>query len=917
MQREAWCAFGSRVAAAAFILAFAGRAFAQVATTVTVNAGTPIKYANNAVTATIPSTGLGLHTSVYANQWGNSSLPGLIQASGVQMLRYPGGSYSDLYNWSNGTGNNGAYIASHSDFGNFINVMDQSQTQGMVTVNYGSNTTNTIGGQPQEAAAWVAYANASPSLFGTPQDISLGTDAAGINWKTAGYWAKLRASTASQYQTWATAAGEYNPANLFLAINHPAAEGVKYWEIGNEIGGNGYTGVQWEYDLHAPYQNGDTSSNVGRKNNPLLSPSAYGANLMAFSDLMKKVDPTIKVGAGFNAGSTTDSGDTAILTATNASFPGKKASDYIDFGIIHWYPGGSLPGTVTTGSGSLPTEINNLRTVVQNNTSRGSNGIEVNVTEFGYSAANHPAVANALFTADAYITGFENGVKNMDFVEMSSAPYLHDGPLTPGEVYYSIQMLSHFAKTGDTLVSTTYADSALRVHAVKRPDGSMAFLFVNDGLATDSSQDRALTVNMSGGSGLASRGSFYLFGDANVGATVTPPTLQTVNNSGNSLTVTIPDQSMGVVVLAVLPAAAYWKGNADGNWSTFNAGITNWKTDATGATDSNAAPGSPTDVFFTATGGGSNVSTTLDADFSIKGLTFTSAATTPVTIGGSHTLTLGADGLTVQAGAAAPTIASAVTLGTNQTCTVNGGNPLTVSGALSLGGFTLTKTGGGTVRITGAPTLSMGSALHINGGTLQFNVNSGSVTVASGVTANVSGSGTLELAGAVSVLGSTMVANRVNITNTSTAAAGVLVSGGNQQVGNIDGSGATQVNAGNDLTANHIIQGALVIGGTSGSAGLVTIDASDSAGNPLGQSNGLALAGSLTPSDPIGAGGIGSAGLSGDGSELASPPLADSALGGNPSSVPEPSTLVLILFAITGLASQGIALRRLARRSDY
>jgi hypothetical protein len=41
------------------------------------------------------------------------------------------------------------------------------------------------------------------------------------------------------------------------------------------------------------------------------------------------------------------------------------------------------------------------------------------------------------------------------------------------------------------------------------------------------------------------------------------------------------------------------------------------------------------------------------------------------------------------------------------------------------------------------------------------------------------------------------------------------------------------VNTGSDLTANRIVQEALVIGGTKSSPGLVTIDASDVSGNPL------------------------------------------------------------------------------------
>ncbi len=73
----------------------------------------------------------------------------------------------------------------------------------------------------------------------------------------------------------------------------------------------------------------------------------------------------------------------------------------------------------------------------------------------------------------------------------------------------------------------------------------------------------------------------------------------------------------------------------------------------------------------------------------------------------------------------------------------------------------------------------------------------------------------------------------MNITNLSSAAGGILVSGTHQRVGHIDGAGVTQVNAGSDLTTDHIIQTALMIGGTAGSPAAVTIAASDAWGAPL------------------------------------------------------------------------------------
>ena len=184
------------------------------------------------------------------------------------------------------------------------------------------------------------------------------------------------------------------------------------------------------------------------------------------------------------------------------------------------------------------------------------------------------------------------------------------------------------------------------------------------------------------------------------------------------------------------------------------------------------------------------------------------------------------------------------------------------------------------------------------------------------MTATVTGSATLELAGSVSALAS--ASHRVNVANSSTAAAGLLVSGIHQQVGNIDGAGSTQVNAGSDLTANHIVQTALVIGGTSGAHGLVTIDASDASGNSLvqssDQSSDSSFASSLQSSEPFGAGlaqasdslAMSESSFSEPSASVSNPDITDGS--GSTSAVPEPATLLLL--AIGGLMMFGLAFRR-------
>jgi autotransporter-associated beta strand protein len=290
-------------------------------------------------------------------------------------------------------------------------------------------------------------------------------------------------------------------------------------------------------------------------------------------------------------------------------------------------------------------------------------------------------------------------------------------------------------------------------------------------------------------------------------------------------------------------------------------------------------------------------------------------STTDVMIASGATLDI--NGTVQQIASLSGPAGSAVTLGTGQLI-VNSATSTQFAGTISGNGGSLVKQGTGTLTLSGANTYN--GPIIVSGGTLLLNVTSGSLTIASGVTATVASGATLELAGSISALGTTG-GNRAHIVNNSLGAAGqpagLVVSGMNQVVGGIDGLGSTQVNAGSDLTADHIVQSALAIGGTAGDLGLVTIDASDSSGNPLGQSSGFALANSLTPGGPYGADGISSAALSSCGTDSAALSLPDSAAGGNPSPVPEPSALLLVLLAVTGLAGHGIALRRRARRRDY
>ena len=222
-------------------------------------------------------------------------------------------------------------------------------------------------------------------------------------------------------------------------------------------------------------------------------------------------------------------------------------------------------------------------------------------------------------------------------------------------------------------------------------------------------------------------------------------------------------------------------------------------------------------------------------------------------------------------------------------------------------------TGKGTVRVGGPSTFADGVGLTFNGGNVKFTNSGAAATVGTGVSVTVAPTASMELAGTTSNLSnSSAAANRVHVVNNSTQAGGggLKVTGTNQQTGAIDGTGDTVVSAGASLTANHIIQNALVIGGTATSSAMVTIAASDASGNPL--ASGLAIAGSLDGGSSSIT--LGNSSSPATGSSSSSPLVGGSVgLGGGTAAVPEPSSVLLIVLG--GLACLVPVIRRKARRA--
>jgi autotransporter-associated beta strand protein len=241
----------------------------------------------------------------------------------------------------------------------------------------------------------------------------------------------------------------------------------------------------------------------------------------------------------------------------------------------------------------------------------------------------------------------------------------------------------------------------------------------------------------------------------------------------------------------------YWTGLQDGNWNTGGGGTaaTNWSILPNSVSDPEVLPASTDDVYFTCNPA-SHLTTTLGQDFSIQGLTFTSNAVSPVTIGGNNTLTIGSDGVTIQNGSAAHVINAAVALGAAQTWTnLNspGSGVFTVNGGISI-------SGSAPLALAGAGGFVWGGGVTVNSGGSSINLNP----------AGSGGSATLTIAGTApfarspgGTLNFANTASTVSVPNMSNAPSNSFI-GAWATIGSENNSGSLDwaiVNASNQIGA--------------------------------------------------------------------------------------------------------------------
>jgi hypothetical protein len=219
--------------------------------------------------------------------------------------------------------------------------------------------------------------------------------------------------------------------------------------------------------------------------------------------------------------------------------------------IVHYYPGGSTTAGMLTDPTDISGIISSLHSEISQYAGVNPANVPVIVTETN-STLDMDTQPGALFGADMYMSWLENGVVNVDWWNEhngAGTPSTVDGvedygdqgifsnasnssgvtepaAETPFAPYYAIEMLSKLAAPGDEMVTSTSANALVRVHAVRRANGSLALLIDNE----DPSNSYAVNLAYSG---FTPSGS---------------PTAYTFANNGNSITSATQSSTSAVTV---------------------------------------------------------------------------------------------------------------------------------------------------------------------------------------------------------------------------------------------------------------------------------------------------------------------------------------------------------------------------------
>ena len=400
------------------------------------------------VTAATPPIALGLNTAAWDGEYtgsGVAKVDGYLTQARIGLLRYPGGSWADLYDWNRNTdiqgclnpgGGNTCPESDAIDFDTFSQDAAQAGAAMFVSVNYGSGT-------PALAAAWVTHARTTPG------------------------------------------------------------ERVALWEVGNEGYGcwednNWLAGFPAYVQVYTP--NGpicpDTQVMAG----------SYAANALPFLLAMKHADPTARIGVPW-AFEPSEAAGAGVVNSSqwNDTVLGEDGA-HVDFVDAHWYPFSDVSGLtdsqILASITRIPAAMQRIRATLRQHDLEAVVVVgETNISNQPTTLAFQPVAA--LFAAGTALAWLSQGALSVDWWDMNNYGSPQSGdygmfssitpapPNSPLPAYYGYWLASRLTRPS-AFVSTleTGSDAVLGFES-GRADRSHAILLIN----TNASQSETVHID--------------------------------------------------------------------------------------------------------------------------------------------------------------------------------------------------------------------------------------------------------------------------------------------------------------------------------------------------------------------------------------------------------------------------------------
>lgn len=470
---------------------------------------------------TIPSTAYGLNTAVWDSLMNTTQTQQLLQQAGVGMLRYPGGSYGDIYNWQNNTAAGGS-VAPGTDFDQFMGTVQAIGAQPIIIANYGTGT-------PAEAAAWVQYANVTKNYGVKYWEIGneqYGDGFYGADWEANNYSDKSPVGYASELLQYASAMKAVDPTIKIGAVL--------------TLPGN------WPDSVVAGGESGDWNQEV-------LSTAGS-----AIDFVIVHYYPSGGQGASVVNDPEQLGGELAQLRQEINQYAGANG------------PNIQIAMTETDGNNFMDTQPGALFGADTYMTA-----LENGVFTVDYWDLHNGATAISTAPDGATDFGDEGVLSNASCVGTTCEP-AEDTPFPP---YYTISMLSKLGLPGDTMVAAGTDQQMVDSYAVRNANGDLSVMLVNK----DPSNAYQVNLHYAGFTPASTTPTVYTYGDeassitsaaqgTSTSQTLPPYAIETVvlqPQSGSESALTAPG-SPSVSNVSATQATVSWTPSSGGQVDKYN-----------------------------------------------------------------------------------------------------------------------------------------------------------------------------------------------------------------------------------------------------------------------------------------------------------------------------------------------------------